>query len=97
MLGSAYGAAAGGLTGHLVDQPGAYGLVGMGAVFAAAGRAPITSLLIIFALTGDYRIIPPLMVAFVVATAVAALLGHDSIYTLKLRRRGIELRRRQTT
>jgi CIC family chloride channel protein len=93
MLGAAYGDAAGGLAPHLVSQPGAYGLVGMGAVFAAAGRAPITSLLIIFELTGDYRIILPLMVAIVVSTAVASLLGHDSIYTLKLRRRGIELRR----
>ena len=97
MLGAAYGDAAGGLAPHLVSQPGAYGLVGMGAVFAAAGRAPITSLLIIFELTGDYRIILPLMVAIVVSTAVASLLGHDSIYTLKLRRRGIELRRRQAT
>jgi CIC family chloride channel protein len=95
MLGAAYGDAAGGIAPHLAGQPGAYGLVGMGAVFAAAGRAPITSVLIIFELTGDYRIILPLMVAVVVATAVAALLGHDSIYTLKLRRRGIELRRRQ--
>ena len=97
MLGAAYGDAAGGIAHHLVGQPGAYGLVGMGAVFAAAGRAPITSLLIIFELTGDYRIILPLMVAIVISTAVAALLGHDSIYTLKLRRRGIELRRRQGT
>jgi CIC family chloride channel protein len=97
MLGAAYGDAAGGLAPHLVGQPGAYGLVGMGAVFAAAARAPITSLLIIFELTGDYRIILPLMVAIVVSTAVAALLGHDSIYTLKLRRRGIELRRHQAT
>ena len=75
---------------------GAYGLVGMGAVFAGAGRAPITAVLIIFELTGDYRIILPLMVAVVIATAVAALLSHDSIYTLKLRRRGIELRRKNT-
>jgi CIC family chloride channel protein len=97
MLGAAYGDAVGGIAPHLAGQPGAYGLVGMGAVFAAAGRAPITSLLIIFELIGDYRIILPLMVAVVVATAVAALLGHDSIYTLKLRRRGIELRRRHTT
>ena len=96
MLGAAYGNVAGLLGPHLVGQPGAYGLVGMGAVFAGAGRAPITSLLIIFELTGDYRIILPLMVAIVISTAVAALLGHDSIYTLKLRRRGIELRHKNT-
>ena len=96
MLGAAYGNVAGLLGPHLVGQPGAYGLVGMGAVFAGAGRAPITSLLIIFELTGDYRIILPLMVAIVISTAVASLLGHDSIYTLKLRRRGIELRHQNT-
>ena len=96
MLGAAYGNIAGLLGPHLVGQPGAYGLVGMGAVFAGAGRAPITSLLIIFELTGDYRIILPLMVAIVISTAVASLLGHDSIYTLKLRRRGIELRHQNT-
>jgi CIC family chloride channel protein len=96
MLGAAYGNLAGLLGPHLVGAPGAYGLVAMGAVFAGAGRAPITSVLIIFELTGDYRIILPLMVAGVISTAVAALLGHDSIYTLKLRRRGIDLRRRQT-
>jgi CIC family chloride channel protein len=96
MLGSAYGNVAGLLGPHLVGQPGAYGLVGMGAVFAGAGRAPITSLLIIFELTGDYRIILPLMVAIVISTSVASLLGHDSIYTLKLRRRGIELRNKNT-
>jgi CIC family chloride channel protein len=95
MLGAAYGNVAGLLGPHLVGAPGAYGLVAMGAVFAAAGRAPITSVLIIFELTGDYRIILPLMVAVVLSTGVASLLGHDSIYTLKLRRRGIELRGRK--
>jgi CIC family chloride channel protein len=94
MLGAAYGNVTGLLGPHVVGAPGAYGLVAMGAVFAAAGRAPITSVLIIFELTGDYRIILPLMVAVVISTGVASLLGHDSIYTLKLRRRGVELRGR---
>ena len=96
MLGTAYGDVAGLLVPHLIGQPGAYGLVGTGAVFAGAGRAPITSVLIIFELTGDYRVILPLMVAVVISTAVASLLGPDSIYTLKLRRRGIELRHQNT-
>ena len=50
---------------------GAYGLVGMGAVFASSARAPITAVLIIFELTGDYRIILPLMIAIIVATALS--------------------------
>jgi CIC family chloride channel protein len=93
MLGTAYGDAVSGVAPHLAGPAGAYGLVGMGAVFAGAARAPITAVLIIFELTGDYHIILPLMVSVVIATAVASLLGGDSIYTLKLRRRGIDLRR----
>jgi CIC family chloride channel protein len=63
----------------------------MGAVFASAARAPITAVLIIFELTGDYRVILPLMIAVVVATAVANAATRDTIYTLKLRRRGIDI------
>ena len=91
MLGSAYGAIAHDLCPHLAAAAGAYGLVGMGAVFAAAARAPITAVLIIFELTGDYRIILPLMFAIVVATALANAVTRDTIYTLKLRRRGIDI------
>lgn len=91
MLGSAYGIAAHRLLPHLAAAAGAYGVVGMGAVFAAAARAPITAVIIIFELTGDYQIVPPLMFAIVVATALANALTRDTIYTLKLRRRGIEI------
>ncbi|HEY1450449.1 MAG TPA: chloride channel protein [Solirubrobacteraceae bacterium] len=90
-LGSAYGAAAHSLLPGLAAAAGAYGLVGMGAVFAATARAPITAVLIIFELTGDYRIILPLMFAVVVATALSNAITHDTIYTLKLRRRGVDI------
>ena len=91
MLGSAYGAIAHDALPHLAAAAGAYGLVGMGAVFAAAARAPITAVLIIFELTGDYRVILPIMIAVVVATAIANAATRDTIYTLKLRRRGIDI------
>jgi CIC family chloride channel protein len=91
MLGSAYGAAAHSLLPGLAAAAGAYGLVGMGAVFAAAGRAPITAVLIVFELTGDYRIVLPLMIAIVVATALSNAVTGDTIYTLKLRRRGVDI------
>ena len=91
MLGSAYGAVAHSLLPGIAVAAGAYGLVGMGAVFAAAARAPITGVIIIFELTGDYQIILPLMVAVVVATALSSELTRDTIYTLKLRRRGIDI------
>src|SRR5262249_37278697 len=72
---------------------GAYALVGMGAVFAGAARAPITAVIIIFELTGEYSIILPLMFAIVLATAVSRALSGETIYTLKLRRRGIVVNR----
>jgi CIC family chloride channel protein len=91
MLGTAYGLALGHLLPRLAGPAGAYGLVGMGATFAAAARAPITAVLIIFELTGEYSIILPLMTAIVLAAGVSRLLTGDTIYTRKLRRRGIEL------
>jgi chloride channel protein, CIC family len=97
MLGSAFGLAAHTLAPGIAGPAGAYGLIGMGAVFAAAARAPMTAILIIFELTGDYRIMLPLMLAVVVATALASRMSADSIYTLKLARRGIDLLRRRPT
>src|SRR5437764_11510503 len=91
MLGGAYGRVAHQLLPHLAAASGAYGLVGMGAVFAAAARAPITAVIIVFELTGDYDIILPLMFAVVVATALSSRVTRDTIYTLKLRRRGIDI------
>ncbi|HEY2386477.1 MAG TPA: chloride channel protein, partial [Candidatus Binatia bacterium] len=74
----------------LTAASGAYALVTMGAVVGAATHAPITAIIIIFELTGDYRIIAPLMIACVVSTIIATRFGRDSIYTLKLRLRGLE-------
>lgn len=74
--------------------PGAYALVGMAAVFAASAHAPVTAIIILFELTGDYRVILPLMLTVVVATVLGGHLLHgESIYTLKLTRRGVRLHR----
>ena len=91
MLGSAYGQVLHLLAPGLAGPAGAYGLIGMGAVFAGAARAPITAVIIMFELTGEYSIILPLMTAIVLATGVSHLLSRDTVYTLKLRRRGIDL------
>jgi CIC family chloride channel protein len=92
MFGTAFGAAANALLPGFTAPAGAYGLVGMAAVFAGAARAPITAVIILFELTGDYRIILPLMGAVVLSTLLSETLSRDTIYTLKLRRRGIDLR-----
>jgi CIC family chloride channel protein len=97
------GASLGGFVGTVVHSlmpdstasPGAYALVGMGAVAAGAMHAPITSILIIFELTDDYRIILPLMIACIISVLITTRLKKDSIYTLKLSRRGLNLFRGQ--
>lgn len=97
------GACLGGLVGTVVHQlfpsitatSGAYALVGMGAVAAGAMHAPITAIIIMFELTNDYRIILPLMIACIISVLITSRLKEDSIYTLKLSRRGLNLSKGQ--
>ncbi len=73
---------------------GAYALVGMAAVFAGVSHAPITAIIIIFEMTGDYKIILPLMTACSISTVFSKLiLKNKNIYTIKLLKKGITLRR----
>ena len=93
------GAMAGGFFGAVVHQifpditapPGAYSIVGMGAVVAGTTHGPITAILILFEMTGEYLIILPLMSACIISSLFARQLLPDSIYTLKLARRGVNL------
>lgn len=91
MVGTAYGDGAHALLPAISGPAGAYGLVGMAAVFAAAAGAPITAIMVIIELTGEYSLVLPLMAAVVVAYGLARLASPDTIYTLKLRRRGIDI------
>ncbi len=91
MLGGAFGCAVNALFPSITANPGAYAIVGMGAVVAGTTHAPIQAFLIIFELTQDYRIIPPLMICCVIATFVSRGIKRESIYTLKLLRRGIDI------
>ncbi len=68
---------------------GAYALVGMAALFGATARAPLTAMLIVFEMSNDYLMILPLMVAGISATYLAQWLHPESIYTIKLAKRGI--------
>jgi len=93
MLGGAFGEFVTRVFPGIAAGSGSYATVGMAAVFAAAARAPLTAVLIVFEMTNDYHIILPLMVAVVVSTAIAQHVHPESIYTLKLIRRGIRLAR----
>jgi CIC family chloride channel protein len=92
MLGGAFGTLVHNWFPSVTASSGAYALVGMAAVFAGASRAPITAVIILFEMTGDYRIILPLMAAVVISTYISERFSRESIYTLKLLRRGIDLR-----
>ena len=89
MLGSLMGVGYNELLGDIAP-PGAYGVVGMAAVFAAAARAPITALFIVFEMTRDYSLILPLMIGVATATVLAQLITRDTIYSVKLRRLGVD-------
>ncbi len=93
-----YGAALGGAAGELIARflpghvpPGALALVGMAAVLAGTTHAAVSSVLIIFEMTGDYGVILPLMLTAAVAAATSRAIEPDSLYTAPLRRRGVRL------
>jgi CIC family chloride channel protein len=95
MLGEAFGQVVHAVFPAITAPVGAYAMVGMAAVFSGAAHAPVTAILILFEMTGDYHIILPLMLATVMSTLVSQLISRESIYTLKLTRRGVHLRQGQ--
>ncbi len=73
-------------------SPGAFALVAMGAVFAAASRATFTFIIFAFEITRDYNSVLPLMLVSVIADGIAMLLmPNSSIMTEKLARRGLRV------
>jgi CIC family chloride channel protein len=76
---------------HSADSIGAFAVVGMGAVFAGIVRAPMTSILIIFEMTGGYGLVLPLMIANMSAFALARHWRHTPVYEALLKQDGIDL------
>ena len=95
MLGGAYGSLVHTLLPGITAEPGAYALVGMGAVFAGTVHAPLTAMLILFELTQDYNLILPLMFACVVSNVTSSSLHPESLFTEGLKRRGFTIRKGQ--
>jgi CIC family chloride channel protein len=94
-IGAMVGGSVGTVAHHLFPAytavPGAYALVGMGAVFAGIVRAPMTSVLMIFEMTQDYAVIVPLMIANLVSLFIASRLQHAPIYEALAEQDGIHL------
>jgi CIC family chloride channel protein len=90
---------AGGAIGSIVHRiapfptadPGAYALVGMGALFAGIVRAPMTSVFMIFEITQDYEILVPLMVANLLSFMIARRFQAEPIYHALLHQDGVHL------
>ncbi|MDQ2745815.1 MAG: chloride channel protein, partial [Acidobacteriota bacterium] len=97
MLGGLVGFLDVNLLGHANSEIGAFALVGMGAVFAGIIRAPITSVLIIFEMTGSYGLILPLMLANMTAYALASRVRPVPIYEALLEQDDIHLPHRSKT
>ncbi len=94
-VGATAGMAFGGIAAHLLGpaagQPALYALAGMGAVFASAARAPLTSLASVVEMTGDYSVTLPVMLSVAIATTVSRAVSYGTIYTTKLLRRGTDI------
>jgi CIC family chloride channel protein len=96
-VGATSGLAFGEIVNHLLGpgagQPALYGIVGMGAVFAAAARGPLTAMSSVVELSGNFSLTLPVMFAVAIATTVSRALSYGTIYTTKLLRRGIDIDR----
>src|SRR5581483_1928894 len=99
-LGASLGAAFGyGL--HYVDYArelpiAAFAVVGMGSTLAATLRSPLLAMIMVFEISLDYSLMPPLMLACVVSILVANRFGSESIYTEPLRRKGLMISQEST-
>ena len=96
MLGGAIGTVAHNLLPGYTATPGAYALVGMGALFAGIVRAPMTSVLMIFEMTRDYAVIVPLMIANLTSFFISSQFQKQPIYDALADQDGIHLPSRDT-
>lgn len=77
----------------VAKDPFKYALPGMAALFAGATQAPINIMIMIPEMSRDFGLLPPIMASSVTSFFVAWLfLRGSSIYTVKLQRRGLDLR-----
>jgi CIC family chloride channel protein len=91
---------AGGVFGNIVHwlapevtaSAGAYSIVGMAGVLSGAIHGPLSAILILFEMTDNYRIILPLMIACIISFIASTQIRQESMFTLKLARRGVNLK-----
>jgi len=91
--GTAFGVIAQHIFGPSVGSPAIYGVIAMGAVFAGATQAPLTSIASVVEMTGNFTLTLPVMLAVGIAVGVSKRLTYGTIYTTKLLRRGTDIER----
>jgi CIC family chloride channel protein len=87
-LGAAYGVILKYVFPGLALKPSAFAVAGMAALFAGATGAPVTAIVMIFEMTLDYDVILPMTLTVALGYGIRNYLSKESIYTLKLVRRG---------
>jgi CIC family chloride channel protein len=92
-VGGVFGVAVNNLGWITTEAPAAYALVGMAAIFGSIAQAPLTVILLVFEMTGNYTVILPMMAAGVVSQVVFYSLRKDGVFTHKLARMGIKFGR----
>ena len=69
-------------------SPAAFAVVGMAGIVGGTTGAAITAIVMIFEMTLDYGVIVPMTITVAIAYGVRKMISNESIYTLKLARRG---------
>lgn len=75
---------------HLFPQygieAGTFAIAGMGALFAATVRAPLTGIVLVLEMTDNYQLILPMIITCLGATLLAQFLGGKPLYSCILER-----------
>lgn len=86
VLGTAYGVGAADLFPALGLDPGTFAIAGMGALFAASVRAPLTGIVLVLEMSDNYQLILPMIITCLGATLLAQFLGGKPLYSSILAR-----------
>jgi CIC family chloride channel protein len=98
------GAGMGAVFGLFLQQMGAanelpiavFVVVGMGSMLAATTRSPLLAMIMVFEISLDYSLMPPLMLACVVSILISSRFHPESIYTEPLRLKGLTVSQEST-
>jgi CIC family chloride channel protein len=93
MVGGAFGNLLYAISPQLAPHPSIYAIAGMAALFAASAQAPFVAITILLEITGDYHLTAEVMACAVISFLTYTFFTRDSMYTVKLRRRGIKIYR----